>query len=101
MLRRLSGRSHTVFTGLALQRASTGYRVYEAVATTVFCRPLTDSIIEDYLARVHVLDKAGAYGIQEHGNLIVERYEGSYTNIVGLPIENTKQMFVSAGLLPP
>ena len=49
--------------------------------------PLTAADIEDYLSRVHVLDKAGAYAVQEHGNLIVASVEGSFSNVVGLPVE--------------
>lgn len=100
MLKRLSGRPHTVFTGLALRRHSTGLRLDRGVATEVYFKPLTPDTIEEYLSKVHVLDKAGAYGIQDHGHLIVERYEGSYTNIVGLPIEITKQILAQEGLLP-
>lgn len=100
MLRRLSGLQHTVFTGLALRCASQRVKVDEGVATQVFFKKLDDATIEEYLRRVHVLDKAGAYGIQEHGDLIVDRYEGSLTNIIGLPIETTKQILERAGLLP-
>lgn len=100
MLSRLSGRAHTVFTGLALRRQSEGLAVDRGVATEVHFRTLSAVVIETYLERVHVLDKAGAYGIQECGELIVERYEGSYTNIVGLPLETTKQILAQQGLLP-
>ena len=48
--------------------------------------------------QVHVLDKAGAYAIQEHGNLIVANYNGSFTNIVGLPVETMKQILTECGV---
>jgi septum formation protein len=64
MLRRLSGRAHTVFTGLALRQAATGLRVDEHAASEVFFRPLDEMAIEAYLAKVHTLDKAGGYAIQ-------------------------------------
>ncbi len=100
MLRRLSGRTHTVFTGLAVRCARDGLRIDEGVASEVTFRILDDAVIEDYLSKVHTLDKAGGYAIQEHGELIVEGYRGSMTNIVGLPIESTKQILTRCGLLP-
>lgn len=99
MLRRLSGRSHTVFTGLAVRRASDRLRIDEGVATEVMFRRVDEATIERYLSLVHVLDKAGAYAIQEQSELIVERYEGSLTNVVGLPVETTKQILTRCGLL--
>lgn len=99
MLRRLSGRTHTVFTGLALRRAAEGFRWDGGVASDVTFRTLSDEIIETYLARVHTLDKAGGYAIQEHGDLIVARREGSLSNIVGLPLDETKQILTTVGLL--
>jgi septum formation protein len=100
MLRRLSGRTHTVFTGLAVRCARDGLRIDEGVASEVTFRALDAAVIEAYLAKVHTLDKAGGYAIQEHGELIVEGYRGSMTNIVGLPIESTKQILTRCGLLP-
>lgn len=99
MLRRLSGRTHTVFTGVAVRCADEGLRIDEGVASEVTFKALTDDVIETYLARVHVLDKAGAYAIQEEGGLIVAGYAGSWTNIVGLPLETTKQLLTRCGLL--
>jgi septum formation protein len=99
MLRRLAGRTHTVFTGMALRRQSAGLRLDAGVASEVTFKPLDETAIESYLARVHVLDKAGAYAIQEHGELLIAGWEGSFTNIVGLPLEATKQILTQAGLL--
>jgi len=99
MLRRLAGRTHTVFTGLAVRRAASGLRWDEGVASEVTFRPLDGPAIEDYLSKVDTLDKAGAYGIQEHHELIVAGYQGSLTNIMGLPIEATKQILTRCGLL--
>lgn len=100
MLRRLSGRTHTVYTGLAVRRARDGLKIDEGVASDVTFKPLDEATIEAYLARVHTLDKAGGYGIQEHSDLIVASYRGSLTNIVGLPLEATKQILTRCGLLP-
>lgn len=98
MLRRLSGRTHTVFTGLALRRRCEGLVIDEGVASEVTFKSFDDAAIEAYLARVHTLDKAGGYAIQEHGELIVAGYTGSLTNIVGLPLETTKQILTRCGL---
>lgn len=99
MLRRLSGRSHTVFTGLAIRRTRDGLKIDDGVASTVTFKVLTDETIERYLSLVHTLDKAGGYGIQDHSELLVERFEGSLTNIVGLPLETTKHILTRCGLL--
>jgi len=97
MLHRLSGRTHSVFTGLALRRASDGWRADEIVESRVTFKPLDNTAITAYLARVHTLDKAGGYAIQEHGELIVASYTGSLTNIVGLPVEETRTLLTRAG----
>jgi septum formation protein len=52
-------------------------------------RRLSDAALDEYLARVHVLDKAGAYALQDHGELIVESVEGCHSNVIGLPVERT------------
>ena len=99
MLRRLSGRTHTVFTGLALRRQLGGYRADGGEASDVTFHPLTEAVIADYLGKVHTLDKAGGYAIQEHGDLLVAGRTGSFSNIMGLPLEATKQILTRAGLL--
>ena len=87
MLRRLSGRAHEVCTGVALASEG-GARVKSfCVVSHVIFKPLTEDTIRDYYERVNPLDKAGAYAIQEHGHMIVHRTEGSWSNIVGLPME--------------
>jgi septum formation protein len=86
MLRSLSGRGHSVITGVCLiHRAANRERVF-AVETKVQFRPLSDANIEQYLDAVDVLDKAGAYAIQE-GPPIVAGVDGSYSNVIGLPLE--------------
>jgi len=98
MLRMLSGRPHTVFTGLAVRRMRDGLKLDQGVASEVTLKPLDEATIELYLSRVHTLDKAGGYAIQEQGELIVAGYTGSLTNIVGLPVEEMKQLLTQAGL---
>jgi septum formation protein len=100
MLRRLSGRTHTVFTGLAARRKCDGLRLDDGVASDVTFKPLDEAAIEAYLAQVHTFDKAGGYAIQEHPELIIAGYAGSLTNIIGLPLELTKQILTRCGHLP-
>ncbi|MES2594757.1 MAG: Maf family protein [Verrucomicrobiota bacterium] len=87
MLRRLSGRSHDVCTGVYLAwdggRQGRGFHV---ISEVIF-KTLTDEIILAYHDRVNPLDKAGAYGIQEHGDMIISGHAGSWTNVMGLPME--------------
>jgi len=99
MLRLLSGTTHTVFTGLAVRRIRDGLRLEQGVASEVTFKILTEAVIEEYLSKVHTLDKAGGYAIQEETDLIVAGYKGQLTNIIGLPLEETKHLLTSAGLL--
>jgi len=99
MLRRLAGRTHTVFTGLALRGVSAGVHVDAGEASEVTFKAFDDGVISTYLDRVHTLDKAGGYGIQEQGDLLVAGYTGSLSNIVGLPLDTTKHLLTQAGLL--
>ena len=89
MLRRLSGRTHEVATGVHLLRLEPRQQVEFHEITRVRFRVLDDHTIEEYLAAVDVLDKAGAYALQERGELLVEAVEGSRSNVVGLPVERT------------
>ena len=92
MLRGLSGREHTVFTGVALRRVSKGLAIDEGVSSQVVFKPFGADVIEAYLRVVNTLDKAGAYSIQDSTDMIVAGYKGSFTNIMGLPMELTKQI---------
>lgn len=87
MLAWLAGRTHEVLTGVALRDPATRTLREHIARTRVTFRPLTPVQISDYLAKVHVLDKAGAYALQDHGFDLVERLEGSRTNVIGLPME--------------
>lgn len=86
MLERLSGRSHSVVTGIAL--LIKGNEVVFHNETKVYFKELAPFEIESYIASGEPMDKAGAYGIQGKGALWVEKIEGSYTNVVGLPVEH-------------
>ena len=87
MLGRLSGRVHEVITGVCLVHRSGNRMRLFAVSTRVKFRALTPDLIDEYLSHVQVLDKAGAYAAQDHGHLILEAVEGSFSNVVGLPVE--------------
>ena len=87
MLRSLSGRAHEVMTGLCVTDTRTGRRETIVVTSRVRFRPLTEAEIEAYVATGEPRDKAGAYAIQGGAAVFVERFEGSYDNIVGLPTE--------------
>ncbi|MFW5802597.1 MAG: Maf family protein [Verrucomicrobiota bacterium] len=88
MLTHLSGRTHEVLTGVCLMTVSPSSRQTWVACTEVRFHPLPDATIEQYLDSVHVLDKAGAYAIQQSGELLIERINGSYSNVVGLPVED-------------
>ena len=89
MLARLSGRVHEVCTGVHLIRLEPHLQIEFHETTHVRFRPLASETIEAYLAKVDVLDKAGAYALQEHGEMLVESVEGSRSNVVGLPVRRT------------
>jgi len=85
MLRALSGRWHEVLTGVTLARAD---QILSAIASTrVKFAELSDAEINWYVSTGEPMDKAGAYAIQGHASLFVERIEGSYSNVVGLPVQ--------------
>ena len=86
MLRTLAGRMHTVFTGVALLRPGGTVVDQMVVATPVAFRDLSDAEIAAYLATGEPFDRAGAYAIQGEGAHLVDRVEGSYTNVIGLPL---------------
>ncbi len=86
MLGKLSGRSHSVLTGVAVVRRFDGKSVSLTVETKVHFRRLSETEIASYVATGEPLDKAGAYGIQGLGGLFVDKIEGDYYNVVGLPL---------------
>lgn len=88
MLRALSGRTHAVYTGVCL--LSCDYFLHDVVKTLVTFRVLTEETIRSYIRSGSPMDKAGAYGIQD--GMLVSSYSGSYTNVVGLPVERVRSM---------
>ena len=91
MLSRLQGRTHQVVTAVSLIHLRGHRERLFAVSTDVTFRPLTSARIGDYLSKMNPLDKAGAYAIQEHGDLIVSEISGSFSNVVGLPVERVRE----------
>lgn len=89
MLRLLSGKTHSVFTGVCLMRSGAAAEGVDETRVTFL--PLSEEEIDAYVASGLPFGKAGAYGIQDGG--LVEKIEGSYSNVVGLPLELTQELF--------
>lgn len=96
MLSRLSGKKHTVYTGICLYTER--QTLLELVASDVLFHSLSQADIDDYVATGEPLDKAGAYGIQGEGGRLIARVEGSYTNVVGLPLIETHRLLANVGI---
>ena len=86
MLRRLSGRTHRVCTGVCVIHPGGERNSFHDLTEVIF-RVLDDAAIDAYFARVNPLDKAGAYGIQDHGESIISEIRGSFENVMGLPVD--------------
>jgi septum formation protein len=91
MLEQLQGHTHEVVTGICLLHLRGRRQRTFAETTSVTFRPLDAATIRSYFTQVNPLDKAGAYAIQEQGDMIVEAISGSYSNVVGLPLEKLRQ----------
>ena len=98
MLRFLSGRTHTVYTGVTVQRGDTVLTQHEA--TEVVFRPLTEGEIAAYVDTEEPMDKAGSYGIQGRGCVLVEGIRGDYYNVMGLPVCRLALMLRQFGIEP-
>lgn len=94
MLHELSGNWHSVFTGVTLIDTATGKTLTKADMTRVHFVALNDEEIDAYVATKDPLDKAGAYGIQGMGGMFIDRIEGSYSNVVGLPMALVRSMLI-------
>ncbi len=111
MIRRLAGRAHTVLTGLclllppAVDRSGVLYdgrqMLFDLVASRVRFRALSDDEIAAYVALGESLDKAGGYGLQSGGAALIDSIEGSYTNVVGLPLPAVARLLRAAGVEVP
>lgn len=92
MLEALSGKAHQVYTGVCLVDAATGISRVEVARTDVYFRALSPEEIRAYVATGEPMDKAGAYAIQGGAGKFVERIEGSFRNVMGLPVELLAEM---------
>lgn len=88
MLSSLSGRAHEVYTGWCVMRVRDGKTVCKSVKTEVFFKELSEEKIRSYIASGEPMDKAGAYGIQGKGSMLIEKINGDYFNVVGLPLSS-------------
>ena len=92
MLAALSGRTHEVYTGICVMSMSDAKSVCKAVCTSVTFKELTDDKIKKYVKTKEPMDKAGAYGIQGKGSLLIDKIEGDYFNVVGLPVASLAEL---------
>ncbi len=97
MLRRLSGRTHQVCTGVSIVTPSGAARSFHEISDVTFLA-LDDEAITDYFSCVNPLDKAGAYGIQEHGDKIISGITGAFDNVMGLPVARVMAVLGSYSL---
>ncbi|MGE5418266.1 MAG: Maf family protein [Acidobacteriota bacterium] len=98
MLQALSGASHTVVTGICIIDVSSRQELIDSETTTVYFKKLSDEKISRYLDTGEPFDKAGAYGIQGHGALLVEKVDGCFYNVVGLPLAKLESMLETLGI---
>jgi septum formation protein len=99
MLKLLSGREHTVHTGICLIHKNAQFQESHCITAKVRFRNLSNEAIERYMGLVNTLDKAGAYGIQEGREIIIESFEPPISTIMGLPVEFLKERLSQLGLL--
>lgn len=99
-LEELSGNTHSVFTGAAIVHYAQSRLCYEVAQTEVTFRKLAATEIENYLDRINPLDKAGAYAAQTDPGSIIDSISGSFTNVVGLPMEKIKVALARFEVVP-
>lgn len=97
MLRSLAGNWHHVYTGITVINTRSGRVLRNVDKTRVHLVPMTEQEIDAYVATGEPLDKAGAYGIQGMGGMLVDRIDGSYSNVVGLPMSMLRIMLAQVG----
>jgi len=100
LLTRLSGRAHHVYSSVFIAHLAAARSGMFCEISEVQFRKLNQRQIREYLAKIDPLDKAGAYGAQGHGAEIIERIRGSYSNVVGLPMEHTSLILKEFGIVP-
>lgn len=98
ILEQLRGKSHSVFSGVAVRKPSDGLTLTELVRTEVTMRDYTDAEIDAYIQSGDPFDKAGAYAIQNEKFQLVKSWEGCYTNVMGLPLCHVERLLVKVGI---
>jgi septum formation protein len=98
--RKLFSKPHKVITGLALVCIEKNIEIVEADTTIVYPRQLTEAQIAEHIHKGDWQGKAGAYGIQETGDAFVDHIDGSFTNVMGLPMERTQRLLSGLGIAP-
>ncbi len=99
MLGKLSGRAHQVMSGVSLRCVKRSLDCSFTEISRVVFKELNDAAIREYMSLVNVMDKAGAYAIQEHAELILAKLEGSLSNVIGLPVERLEHELRLLGLV--
>ena len=98
MLKALSGRSHVAITGFTILDTTNGKTLSRVVETMVYMRKLSEHEIDSYVSSSEPLDKAGAYAIQGLGSVLIDKIEGDYYNVMGLPLSTFAQALKSFGV---
>ena len=101
MLSQLSGKTHEVLTAIAISHLSERRTLSAVVESEVRFRKLDADLIDRYLSRIDPLQKAGAYAAQIDPETVIERVDGSFTNVVGLPMETVSQLLAEFGIHSP
>ena len=97
MLYSLAGTTHEVVTGIAIVSPANNICLNWSETTSVTFKPFSRADVREYMKLVSVLDKAGAYGIQEHGDLLLEKMDGELENVIGLPIKKLQKILLELG----
>ena len=100
MLQHLSGRTHRVYTGVCVVDVDKHRTTLDVAVTRVRMRRLSPTDIEAYLRRAKPWDKAGAYAVQEAGGMLIDKMNGSFSNVVGLPLDVVEKRLRRCGVLP-
>lgn len=100
-LKKLQGRTHQVITGFAVLMKQRAIQEMVAITTLVTFDTFTDNILQAYIDSGEPMDKAGAYGIQGRGTFLIRSISGSYSNVVGLPVNDIVQMLLKHHLIQP
>lgn len=99
MLLELSGKTHNVISAVCLVNPSGSIECVFSETSAVTFKKLDKRIVSEYMEKVYTLDKAGAYAVQEYGDMIIEKFDGNIDNIIGLPLKKTAEALTACGFL--